>query len=142
MIDSQPVRAADTVPRASRDWDNAEKDGGRKRYIAVDATGLVPAWADAGYAGKLATWAASLKIQPEIVRKRDAHAFEVLLPRSWVVELSLCLDHRSPSLRPLLRTVARRPRGHGPVGHGHPDNPAPRHPEAVTTKSSTHLGVS
>ena len=67
-------------------WDNAEKDGGRKRHIAVDATGLVLAWADAGYAGKLATWAASLKIQLEIVRKRDAHAFEVLLPRSWVVE--------------------------------------------------------
>ncbi len=142
MIDSQPVRAADTVPRASRGWDNAEKDGGRKRHIAVDATGLVLAWADAGYAGKLATWAASLKIQPEIVRKRDAHAFEVLLPRSWFVELTLCLDHRSPSLHPLLRTVARRPRGHGPVGHGLPDNPAPRHPEAVTTKSSTHLGVS
>ena len=39
------------------------------------------AWADAGYAGKLATWASSLKI----VRKRDAHAFEVL-PRRWVVE--------------------------------------------------------
>ena len=35
------ARAADTVPWASRDWDNAEKDGGRKRYIAVDATGLV-----------------------------------------------------------------------------------------------------
>ena len=62
MIDSQPVRAADTVPRASRGWDNAEKDGGRKRHITVDATGLVPAWADARYAGKLATWAASLKI--------------------------------------------------------------------------------
>ena len=35
------ARAADTVPWASRDWDNAEKDGGRKRHIAVDATGLV-----------------------------------------------------------------------------------------------------
>ena len=85
MIDSQPVRAADTVPRASRGRDNAEKDGGRKRHIAVDATGLVLAWADAECVGKLATWAASLKIQLEIVRKRDAHAFEVL-PRRWVVE--------------------------------------------------------
>ena len=26
--------------------------------------------------------------------------------------------------------------------HGRADNPAPRHPEAVTTKSTTHLGVS
>ena len=113
------ARAADTVPWASRDWDNAEKDGGRKRHIAVDATGLVLAvviitasvqdrdaarpllwnlsrcctrvrlaWADAGYAGKLVTWAAGLKIQLEIVRKRDAHAFEVL-PRRWVVERTL-----------------------------------------------------
>jgi transposase len=46
------------------------------------------AWADAGYAGKLATWAAKLKIELEIVRKRDAHAFEVL-PRRWVVERTL-----------------------------------------------------
>ena len=35
------MRAADTVPRASRGWDNAKKDDGRKRHIAVDATGLV-----------------------------------------------------------------------------------------------------
>jgi Transposase DDE domain len=41
VVDSQPVRAADTVPWASRGRDNAEKDGGRKRHIAVDATGLV-----------------------------------------------------------------------------------------------------
>jgi len=119
VIDSQSVKAADTVPKASRGWDNAKKDGGRKRHIAVDATGLVLAvvitaasvqdrdaarpllwnlsrrctrirlaWADAGYSGKLAVWAAGLKIQLEIVRKRDAHAFEVL-PRRWVVERTL-----------------------------------------------------
>ena len=41
-----------------------------------------------GYAGKLAAWAADLKIRLEIVRKRDAHAFEVL-PRRWVVERTL-----------------------------------------------------
>ena len=46
------------------------------------------AWADAGYAGKLAAWAAKLKIKLEIVRKRDAHAFEIL-PRRWVVERTL-----------------------------------------------------
>jgi IS5 family transposase len=97
------------VPKASRGWDNAKKVNGRKRHIAVDATGLVLAvvitaalvqdrdaakpllwnlsrsctrirlaWADAGYSGKLTTWAAKLKIKLEIVRKRDAHAFEVL----------------------------------------------------------------
>ena len=41
VIDSQSVRAADTVPRASRGWDSAKKVNGRKRHIAVDATGLI-----------------------------------------------------------------------------------------------------
>ena len=41
VIDSQSVRAADTVPRAPRGWDNAKKVNGRKRHIAVDATGLL-----------------------------------------------------------------------------------------------------
>jgi transposase len=43
-------------------------------------------WADAGYAtGKLATWAAALKMTVQIVARRDRHLFEVL-PRRWVVE--------------------------------------------------------
>src|SRR5947209_1563203 len=41
IIDSQSVRGADTVPRASRGWDNAKKVNGRKRHIAVDALGRV-----------------------------------------------------------------------------------------------------
>jgi putative transposase len=41
VIDSRSVRAADTVPKASRGWDNAKKVNGRKRHIAVDAMGLV-----------------------------------------------------------------------------------------------------
>ena len=40
VIDSQSVRAADTVPKASRGQDTAEV-GGRKRHIAVDTAGLV-----------------------------------------------------------------------------------------------------
>jgi transposase len=116
VIDSQSVRAADTVPKTSRGWDNAKKVNGRKRHIAVDTAGLLLAvvitaasvqdrdgarpllwnlhrscrrvrlvWADAGYAGKLALWAASMKITVQIVAKRDRHVFEVL-PRRWVVE--------------------------------------------------------
>jgi putative transposase len=116
VIDSQSVRAADTVPKASRGWDNAKKVNGRKRHIAVDALGLLLAvvitaasvqdrdaarpllwnlhracrrirliWADAVYAGKLAAWAASLKMTLQIVARRNPHAFEVL-PRRWVVE--------------------------------------------------------
>src|SRR5579875_334920 len=41
IIDSQSVRAADTVPKATRGWDNAKKVNGRKRHIAVDALGLL-----------------------------------------------------------------------------------------------------
>ena len=41
VIDSQSIRAADTVPKATRGWDNAKKVNGRKRHIAVDTTGLV-----------------------------------------------------------------------------------------------------
>src|SRR5690242_20030235 len=112
VIDSQSVRAADTVPRASRGWDAAKKVNGRKRHIAVDTTGLIldvvitPAsvqdrqgarpllwntrracprvrliWADAGYTsktGKLATWAATLKMTLSIITRRNPHAFEVL----------------------------------------------------------------
>jgi transposase len=41
VIDSQSVRAADTVPKATRGWDNAKKVNGRKRHIAVDTGGLL-----------------------------------------------------------------------------------------------------
>ena len=42
-------------------------------------------WADAGYVGKLALWAAAMMMTVQIVAKRDRHVFEVL-PRKWVVE--------------------------------------------------------
>jgi transposase len=41
VIDSQSIRAADTVPKATRGWDAAKKVNGRKRHIAVDAAGLL-----------------------------------------------------------------------------------------------------
>lgn len=41
VIDSQSVRGADTVPRASRGWDNGKKVNGRKRHIVVDTQGLL-----------------------------------------------------------------------------------------------------
>ncbi|MEE3917773.1 IS5 family transposase [Micromonospora sp. BRA006-A] len=40
-IDSQSVRAADTVPRRSRGFDVAKKVNGRKRHIVVDTMGLL-----------------------------------------------------------------------------------------------------
>ena len=41
VIDSQSVRAAASVPKASRGWDNAKKVNGRKRHIAADTIGLL-----------------------------------------------------------------------------------------------------
>jgi transposase len=41
IIDSQSVRAADTVPKHSRGWDAGKKVNGRKRHLAVDTSGLL-----------------------------------------------------------------------------------------------------
>jgi transposase len=41
IIDSQSVRAADTVPTASRGRDAGKKVNGRKRHLAVDTMGLL-----------------------------------------------------------------------------------------------------
>jgi len=41
IVDSQSVRAAETVGADTRGWDNAKKVGGRKRHIAVDVLGLL-----------------------------------------------------------------------------------------------------
>ncbi|MEO3746575.1 IS5 family transposase [Plantactinospora sp. B5E13] len=41
LVDSQSVRAAETVGRASRGYDAGKKTNGRKRHIAVDTCGLL-----------------------------------------------------------------------------------------------------
>src|SRR5207237_3091705 len=41
VIDSQSVKAAETVGRASRGYDAGKKINGRKRHIAVDTIGLL-----------------------------------------------------------------------------------------------------
>jgi transposase len=41
VIDSQSVKAADTVGKASRGYDAAKKTEGRKRHLAVDVMGLI-----------------------------------------------------------------------------------------------------
>jgi transposase len=137
IIDSQSVRAADTVPRASRGYDAGKKVNGRKRHLAVDTIGLLllvmvtaasvqdrdagrqllwrlrvafgrvrHVWADAGYAGRLVAWAAgTLRLRVEIVRKRLAHAFEVL-PRRWVVERTLAwISNHRRTVRDYERTT-------------------------------------
>jgi putative transposase len=41
LVDSQSVRAAETVPATSRGFDAGKKINGRKRHIATDTTGLL-----------------------------------------------------------------------------------------------------
>lgn len=41
IIDSQSVRAAETVGAVSRGWDAGKKVGGRKRHVVVDTLGLL-----------------------------------------------------------------------------------------------------
>jgi transposase len=41
VMDSQSVRAAETVSRATRGWDGGKKVAGRKRHIVVDTMGLL-----------------------------------------------------------------------------------------------------
>jgi transposase len=41
IVDSQSVKAADTVAASSRGYDNGKKINGRKRHIAVDVEGLL-----------------------------------------------------------------------------------------------------
>jgi transposase len=139
IIDSQSVRAADTVPKQSRGYDAAKKINGRKRHLAVDTLGLLLAivvtaasvqdrdgarpllwrlrrahrrirlvWADAAYAGRLVTWAAALRLRVQLVRRRLAHAFEVL-PRRWVVERTFAWISR---YRRTVRDYERLPEHH------------------------------
>jgi transposase len=66
-----------------------DRDGGRQLLwrLGRHLPTIRLVWADAGYAGKLVTWAAQfLTLTLAIVRKRPGtHHFEVL-PRRWVVE--------------------------------------------------------
>ena len=150
VIDSQSVRAADTVPKASRGWDNAKKVNGRKRHIASvqDRDGARPLlwnlaracrrvrliWADAAYTGKLTAWAAAMKITIQVVARREQHVFEVL-PRRWDRRADLRLDQQAPPHRPGLRNPARQPRSHDLVGHDRPHDPPPHPADRITRRS-------
>ena len=62
--------------------------------------------ADAGYAGKLVTWAASRVHQNLQIVERPNNCAPSNLPRRWVVERTFLV--RTPPVRPRLRTTPRR----------------------------------
>ncbi|MFI8393152.1 IS5 family transposase, partial [Streptomyces sp. NPDC085540] len=116
VIDSQSVKAAETVGRNSRGYDAGKKINGRKRHMVVDTRGLpllvmvTPAdlhdshaakevllrlmhpeitivWTDSAYAGKLVTWAKKyLNLTIKTVSRPKDSSGFVILPRRWVVE--------------------------------------------------------
>ena len=61
-----------------------------------------------GYTGKLAAWAAALKMTLQIVAKRDPHAFEVL-PRRRVAERTFAWISKH---RPTTRDYEHLPASH------------------------------
>ncbi len=120
IIDSQSVKGADTVGQDSRGYDAGKKTGGRKRFIVTDTLGLLLTtmvcsasvqdrdgakpillnlylrtrvrfvYADAGFAGRLLDWAATiLQTTIEIIRKPPEQRGFTVLPRRWVVERTL-----------------------------------------------------
>jgi transposase len=119
IVDSQSVRAADTVGAGSRGWDGG-KVSGRKRHLVVGCLGLAlvvlvtaasvqdrdavrpvledlrrlhrtvtRVRADGGYAGWLVDWAALQGIDLTVVKRSDGMSGFAVLPRRWVVERTL-----------------------------------------------------
>jgi transposase len=141
LVDSQSLRAAETVGRTARGYDAGKKVNGRKRHIAVDTCGLLLAvlvtgahvqdrdaarpllwavracfpnirllWADAGYAGKLVDYAATmLGITVQIVAKLAGQNTFVVLHRRWAVERTFSWINRC---RRTVRDYERLPQHH------------------------------
>jgi transposase len=171
VVDSQSVRAADTVPKTSRGWDAGKKVNGRKRHLAVDTLGLLLVvwvtaasvqdrdaarplwwrlrassrgirlcWADAGYAGKLVVWAASvLHLVIHVVRKRPGQSTFEVLPRQVGGGAHACLDQQAPPLRPRLRAPARPSCRDGHLGHDRVDDPTACAPASTTIPIQTNV---
>ncbi len=117
LIDSQTVKAADTVGRG---YDAGKKVNGRKRFIVTDTLGLLLVvmvctasrqdrdgaksvlletylrtgvrfvFADGAFAGRLLDWAAAiLRTTVHLVGKPIAQRGFAVIPRRWAVERTL-----------------------------------------------------
>src|SRR5262249_51044048 len=154
VIDSQSVRAAATVPKASRGWDNAKKVNGRKRHLAVDTTGLLLEVLATAASVQDRDAAAPLLFNLHRARRRIRRAWADAVYagklQPWAATY-LNIAHpppqpptpptpppplargptpgrnpQLPPLRPRLRTPPRPPRSRRLLGHDHPHDPPPR----------------
>ena len=76
---------------------NQDRDAGLRLLVALRArfSTITLIWADAGYAGRLVTWAGSvLHLVVEIVKRSDDLTGFHVLPRRWVVERTLAWLNR------------------------------------------------
>ncbi|GAA1315397.1 transposase [Saccharothrix xinjiangensis] len=119
VVDSQSVRAAETVGRATRGCDAGEKVPGRKRHIVVDTMGVLlavsvtpastqdrvaarsllrrmrgtgggrVALADGAYTGPLIDWARKALHLVVEIVQRPQVPYSTVLPRRRVVERTL-----------------------------------------------------
>jgi putative transposase len=88
-----------------------DRDGARPLLwrLRLGCRGMLLVWADAAYAGRLVVWArAALGLRVQLVRRRLAHAFEVL-PRRWVIERTFAWLSR---YRRTVRDYERLPEHH------------------------------
>ena len=165
VIDSQSVRAADTVARSSRGWDNAKKVNGRKRHIAVDVTGLLlaivvtPASVQDRDGARPLLW--QLRAEHRGIRLAWADAGYAGKLVAWAAAIGLVievvrkrdaarlqgaapplgrrahlrLDQQAPPLRPRLRAPARTSRSHGQMGDDRAHGPQARPPAPASAAS-------
>ena len=165
VMDSQSVRAAETVGRAARGWDGGKKVAGRKRHIVVDTPGLLVAvlvtpastqdrvaarsllrrlrdiaggrvssvWADGGCTGPLLDWARKDTSPGGGDRSTPTGAVLHRAAQKMGGGTNPGLDHRTPPLRPRLRTTPASSRGDGPLVHD-PHRQPPTHPTSVARK--------
>lgn len=139
IIDSQSVRAAETVSRESRGYDAGKRVAGRKRHVIVDTIGLL-----------LVVMVTSASVQdrdgarPALLHLRDlfesirlvwadgGYAGKLVDWAGEKLQLTLEIVKRSDDMqgfvvlprRWVVRTLTRAPRGHGQVVHDHADGAA------------------
>lgn len=117
LIDSQSVRAAETVGRASRGYDVGKNVNGRKRHIVTDTCRLLLAVAvtganvqQTGGVAVLVDWAATtLALTVQIVARLAGQTTFIVLPPRWCVERTFSWINRC---RRTVRDYERLPQHH------------------------------
>lgn len=137
VIDSQSVKAADTVGRESRGYDGAKKINGRKRHLVVDTKGL-PLFVmvtPADMTDRDAAKEVLFRLLPAEEHTRIRHPAPPLGRRA-----PAGLDDERPSARTRLRTPGPALRNAHHLGRNHPHGQTPHTTEGRRVNASLTLG--